>query len=672
MKAIVAGLTALLLSGCAVAQLPQEGEHSRIRFRMELRDGNGFVDEQITVQATQPQRLLLSRNILLHRLNPLAWQRIGDLRVTGSKGELLRSRLRTYREWANIDLLQIPADGRVRLQYTVYGIQSRRGLLKIRLIGLQWNLPAAELSGEVVLPQPADGLQAGLERDWNAVPDAQIEIRGRTLKFRFPGTVARDKTVDLLLKNFRWPEPVPSAGLRELVRQNRVPLAALAAVLLLSVAGLFVPARAAAVLMRGLNWGVLLPAGLLLVSPVRYWFYEFSVRGGDYSNSVTEIFASGVFLQVLFFFIYYLNKQLKALSAKGWYLQFGMGAVLFVMLPMPHTGTLLLPLCGFLPLIFWMRGDLSLLFGIGVFRVAAFVQTRGEVPLSETAREFGLTPEQLRRVLEGAPDLPLAADYRNGILLSPENAALKENLQVCRWCGGAEILSPGAGMVECGYCGHSWTDRSKPVVREKPVPLAVQTGAVLCSALGYAVLGLGVFLWAVFFLLGLLNKDGFFLSLGLSLLLGALAGAPGWLLLRLSRRLSAGSGLRALRWLLLAGAPLVMPLLLRSRLRSRRVLLHFGLLDLAAFEQELKKNGELSLQQTAAWLECSPGEALSFLIHVTGNGVLDAVYERKRQRLVDRELYRKLAEDESCDACGGLYGIVNGRVACQYCGYQRE
>lgn len=78
--------------------------------------------------------------------------------------------------------------------------------------------------------------------------------------------------------------------------------------------------------------------------------------------------------------------------------------------------------------------------------------------------------------------------------------------------------------------------------------------------------------------------------------------------------------------------------------------------------------GECSLVELSEYLKCSQEEASELSWYLVANQLIDAVYDRRHNRLVRRDLYRQIADEGDCNTCGGFYGVIASQLRCHYCG----
>ena len=115
----------------------------------------------------------------------------------------------------------------------------------------------------------------------------------------------------------------------------------------------------------------------------------------------------------------------------------------------------------------------ALLIGIGLFlfiqggkdaeqetvmrkqrRLLDIVRSRGQISISDTAIEMGVSADTVREMVHQLVGLQVFSGYANwkeGMLYSVEASQLREMNQ-CRNCGGA-IELVGKGIATCRFCG---------------------------------------------------------------------------------------------------------------------------------------------------------------------------------------------------------------------------
>jgi hypothetical protein len=93
-----------------------------------------------------------------------------------------------------------------------------------------------------------------------------------------------------------------------------------------------------------------------------------------------------------------------------------------------------------------------------------------------------------------------------------------------------------------------------------------------------------------------------------------------------------------------------------------------GALSSKDLDAQLKEQGEWSLEEFAVFLQSNQEDAAELAQYLAVNEIIDAVYDRRESRLVNRALYRDMAKEGSCKRCGGFFGIQSGRATCHFCG----
>ena len=256
----------------------------------------------------------------------------------------------------------------------------------------------------------------------------------------------------------------------------------------------------------------------------------------------------------------------------------------------------------------------------------------------------------------------MVVDHKKQIILSAEAAALHKELCVCTYCGGATDVA-GMGVRKCGYCARQFTS-SKKRRSEKPLPLVIETLSIF-----FETLSMGGFFFAATIGLAILVMEFVDGNIVAGIVGGAISGAilavlP-TLIASLAAKLRKGKGIMATSILLLSTFWLIAPLVVLWKLRSKRVQIFTGALSSKELGQELQKQGEWSLREFAEFLQSNQEDAAELAQYLAVNQIIDAAYDRREARLIDRALYRDMAKEGSCKSCGGYFGIQSGRATCQ-------
>jgi hypothetical protein len=542
------------------------------------------------------------------------------------------------------------------------GLQPRA----VERLRLELRLP------ESVPPQEAAVEGYVLGADYEELDPARLERAGRTIAASFEGLPPQAS----VRWRVTWPgaalsTPGATTWLRDLLRQAApVPLLA-GAFLLVAVVLLFLP-PAAAVMVTKLWHGVLALLvvwlhGALLV----YWFVgRPDLPSGELlSSALSEAIGA---LGLVGFVVLFLARQVRDLrpgARAAWGLEAAVPVALLAMAPYASVE----PAFAFLWLaalpipLYWTRQRVALWFGAASHLVVERVTAAGALRLDDLARDLGLDARALSTLLARQPELPLVVDHEQRLVLSAAAAAQRRDLAVCPSCGGATGTG-GQDRVACRYCHRSYAE-SRAAKPRRPVPFLVEALARLPETGAWVAALWGALLLVAFVVIEAAEPEGSVAEgLGLGAVVAGALGALAWALRRAAAALRAGRGYRPLRAVLVALAPLGVPLVALRRLRSRRVQLHFGRLDEARLADEVERRGELSFAELAAWLGCDLDDALETARYVAANDRIPVVYDRVGQRLVHRQVWAALAAEGACAACGGELGVSGGAVVCQHCG----
>ncbi|MBU1221971.1 hypothetical protein KKF34_05900 [Myxococcota bacterium] len=684
-------ISTMILASCGGKKKPEKGAESEIKSSVTIKDGNAFYKEKILLSGVK--KTFLTRNIYLNNLNMLARQRVSDVSLTDSKGTKLRFRIRNYNEWANIDILELPSDNIINLSFTVVGGAPLSASLMHRITGIAWNLPVKNLDFEMIFPFSIKGTKFKFRNNFSDIDKPDYKVKDNILTFNIKN-LKKGSTVDMTGTLENWSSSQKyKKGVSEIVKQNLIALIFIGIFLIFSISAFFLSPLAAVKLTVVMNSLITVMLVIILFPSVRYWYFESIARGGDFSNTFSEIFMSMSFMSIFLFILFKVNQGLLAFKKSAWYMQIGLGAFLFIVTPMPHTSTILLPVLGFGQLIYWLRKDIAFQFGIGLYSVSEYVQNEGEVTFDNAAKKFKLSSEQFTKLLEHTRNLPIVTDYSHKLLMSPENAALKENLRCCPYCSGASMMLTGAAKAECEYCGREFvaptnmkkneatvkkgkndkdnktSEEVTTTGKEKPVPVIVDAVAEFFRSFAFAAGGFGVLIGFVFFVMGVFDGDGMVSAIAVALFGAAVLMIPAYLIYALSEGLRKGKYYWEMRIFLIITAPLVIPLIAFFRTGTNRIKLHFGQISPQEFEKEVETKGEMSLSEVASWLDASEEEASDTVAYLAGNNIIDAVYDRRKNRLVHRKLYRSICTATECPMCGGIFGVIDGKTTCQYCGF---
>ncbi|PKN47542.1 MAG: hypothetical protein CVU59_02515 [Deltaproteobacteria bacterium HGW-Deltaproteobacteria-17] len=657
----------MLAAACSSPARQIAGDTGKLDVTIELdSDGSARISEHLRLSAKKPGSARLSRNIHVAPISLLAVQEVRDLSLSDSRGRSLPLRTRAYGEWFNADLGSVDPDADLTLRYTIYPFFPDRQGFRWVAVGLFWHLTLTETTVRLIDNgrSPYSGLAAKM--NYTDCTTCRFKPAEDGFTLTVGAAVQAGSTLELTGRRDR-PAPAPDM-LLPVVRQNGPYLAWFVLMLIGSLAALFLGARGRNRMIRVLNWALLIPIALILFHATRYWLHELPLRPGELDSMIGEFLWNPAVLALVAAFIGFQNRSLARWEKKSWYLQHGVFLISLAVLPVPTTGAWFVPLGALVPLLFWSRRSTSAWFGAGLFEVAEHVRSVGETTLDEASERFRVPPEHLAFLLSRERHASLVFDPRAGKLLSVENARLLENVQVCPHCGGADLVTHGAGHAACGFCGREYVSSFAQAVAERPVPILIEAVASFFGFLAGVLGAFGLLIGAVFLVIGISAGEGPGEASILALFTMAVFALLTWRTAVFSRDLREGTGLGKLRFWLILGAPAILPLVLLSRLSSRRILLHFGRLDPRELEAELGK-GPMDLPTLARWMRTNPADAADAVAYLCGNHLIDAVYDRRQARVAHLDLYRSLAaRDACCLRCGGTLGILDGVVRCQFCG----
>ncbi|MBU1244233.1 hypothetical protein KKD52_00170 [Myxococcota bacterium] len=664
-------LTFLILAACSSPARQTAGDTGRLDVTIELdSDGSARITEHLKLSAKKPGAARLTRNIHVQPISFLAVQEVRDLTLVDAQGRRVPLRTRAYGEWVNADFGNLGADADLTLRYSVYPFFPDRGSFRWVAVGLFWHLTLTETTIRLI-----DGSKSGYSNLAAKVNFSDCETcrfkpadDGFTLTAGSP--IPAGSTLELTGKRDR---PAPEVDtLLPMVRQNWPYLAWFTLMLAGSLMALFLGARGRNRTIRVLNWALLIPISLVLFHATRYWLHELPVRPGELDSMIGEFLWNPAVLALVAAFIGYQNRSLARWEKKSWFLQHGVFLVSLAVLPVPTSGVWFVPLGALVPLLFWSRKSTATWFGAGLFEVAEHVRSVGETTLNEASARFRIPPAHLAFLLSRERHAALVFDPKAEKLISAENARLLQNVQVCPHCGGADLVTRGAGHAACGFCGREYVSSFAQATAERPVPVLIEAVASFFGFLAGVLGALGLLVGTVFFVIGVTAGEGPAEASVLALFTMAVFALLTWRTAVFSRDLREGVGLGKLKFWMVLGIPAVVPLMVLLKLSSRRIQLHFGRLEPGELETELRK-GPMDLPALARWLKTDAADAADAAAYLCGNHLIDAIYDRRQARVAHLDLYRSLAtRDVCCLRCGGTLGILDGVVRCQFCGAQPD
>ncbi len=674
MRAIRWGLVSLAVlatTGCGWEKKGQGSAAIAITASV-ANSGDISVTETFTLTRSKTGTLTpLSRRFWVNPATFPLRQHVVDVAVTGANGDALRFRRRSYGDWINVDLLEIPPGDQttVMLTYTVkrgLTLSAGKATWRWTLVGAFWNVPITSLELAVSLPANVDPKQVSqrAELDYAEVKGLKPTTADGVTRWRLTKPIPPNRTLDWTLSFPRGDIQAATGYGKDLF--NAISLVLLGAGLLLVIALvlLVLPTRwaiAATPVANAIAVAIALGA---LGHNAYYWYFEAGYRPGEFDNVITEQVMFAGFIVILVGMAAAQHRALRAGKRSAYFSQFALPVALALPMPMYPTNPMLafLPVLGLPMLIYWYRPSIALHFGAGMHRLLEHVNTEGEVGFSGLAAKLGIPETQLARLLADRPGLPVVVDFGSRMVYSPAAAAIRRDFLICSTCGaGTEIK--GQELAACGHCGREYA-ASRKAKPQNPTPVFVDAIASVVHMFGMFFIAWAVLLAVGFSLLGLIGGGG----LVIAVVAGVVIAIPGVVLVGTSGDFRKGTPSTVVTVALLLTSPLVFPLLAYLRLKRRRIQLFFGEYKPVDIAKQLGAKGELSLDELAALLETNVEEAAEVARYLAGNDLVDGVFDRHGMRLVARAAYRTMAQEGSCNNCGGVLGVIAGQAACHYCG----
>jgi hypothetical protein len=537
--------------------------------------------------------------------------------------------------------------------------------------GFDWKAKVTQVKVRLVHPGAPSPIDSKLQYDVGYGDDAfksTARADGDALLWEFSPNADPDNPIAISLDVIRGSiGPVPEDWYWvDFAKLTRVPLIALVLLFVLGLVLMVSRPKEAVAATRVSNF---LPGVAAIISAAgvsSYWYFENGHRsaGDDFSGEfIVNVGLAGFIL----LFAWKQRRTLAQRTRAGYFSQFAFPGVLLVAWPLAFVdyGMIIFPLLSFPVYFYWPRRKIALEFGVGAHRIAEEVGGRAEVSVAELAAHFKISRPTLLQALQQNPHLPVVVDHAKQMILSAEAAAMHKDLCVCTYCGGATDIA-GMGVRKCGYCARQFTS-SKKRRSEKPLPLVIETLAIF-----FETLATGAYFFAGTIALAILVMEMVEGNVVAALVGAAISGGifslPALLVAKLAAQLRKGKGTGATTFLLLSTAWLVAPLVVLWKLRSKRVQIFTGALSSKELDAQLKAQGEWSLKAFADFLQSNQEDAAELAQYLAVNQIIDAVYDRRGSRLVNRALYRDMAKEGSCKSCGGFFGIQSGRATCHFCG----
>lgn len=670
-------LLVLFLTSCK--RLKTGGESS---FKVDvtiLKSGEARFQELIDLKLTEKGPITRQLPIIGKTGNLLFPQRISavELRQNGPGGKILKSRLRRGDYWYNIDILELPSEGnKLFLTYTLFyplTFRKESATLCWNIPGFFWPLDVLSVDVTVTLPENVDKSKVKVENTLGFFDPlkGKTEISGNRVRWR---SATNFKAAEAPLEiSFIFPRgKINKNGgtslMDEIKSQALWPFVIFIFFLLLGVLFRFLPPQMVVTGVKYSNFIFTPVLLIILIPPSMYWIWEAGFRGGDISDGSVTLFFNIFAIIYILFFAFRQFKGLKRWNMTSYYNQFALLPILSIVIFIPLPGIFIFILPGLTIFLFWFRKEISFQFGAGIHQVIEEVNTRGEATIEEISKAVSLKKEQLTIILERYTSLPLVADFSAGKLYSSEIVVLKKSLQVCPNCGGGFSSTAGQAKIECEYCGRQFTSKQEKFKPHKPVPVLVESISTFFKTIGISFFCGAVSVALIFAALELMAGNGFGSALSISGIFGFIIGGTGYFFLLLAKKIRQGNWYGLTTFFLVLGIPLIAPLIALFKLKGTLIKLHFNKYNPKLIGREVKSKGEICLSVLAKMWGTSYGESSEAAAYLAGNNIIDAVYDRGKGRLVDRNLYRKTTHERSCGVCGGMLGIIDGKIKCHFCG----
>jgi len=605
-----------------------------------------------------------------------AWplrQSVHEVRVFDEAGTALDYRERSYEDRANVDFLELPDSGRIVLKYRIHrplALHSSRATWNWMVTGYAWKGEVTSVRLRLSGPHALDSASLQYAMGYSDDPAQQVEpstdAEGATWEFLAEAPPDEPVRIAIGLPRGDIEAATSKVFWNDLMQLSRIPLGAFVALLALGFI-LIVAYPWRAIIITG--FANFVPGAVATISAfgvTRYWYFEQGHRGAgdDFSGEFIVNFGLAGFVML---FAWKQRRVLAEGKRAAYFAQLAFPAVLVVAWPIAFVdrAMLMFPLLALPVYVYWLRRKIALEFGVGAYRISEEVGGRGEVSVDELAAHLRLSPDSLLKALRQNPHLPVVVDTAHQMVLSAEAASLHDELRVCTYCGGATEAA-GMAVRKCGYCEREFTS-SKKRRTEKPLPVVIESLAIF-----FETLTSGAFFLAGTIALAILVMEAVGGSLASGLIGAAISGAifciPAVLLSSMGSGLRKGQRVGWAKLVLLLFFWLLAPLFVLRALSSKRVRIFTGDFDTTELATLVGEQGEMSLPAFAEYLQCNLEDAAELAQYLAVNQIIDVVYDRSKSRLVSRRLYRDIAKEGSCTACGGFYGVQQGRATCHFCG----
>ncbi|HIA04705.1 MAG TPA: hypothetical protein EYN66_22890, partial [Myxococcales bacterium] len=425
-----------------------------------------------------------------------------DISVSDGAGDPLPFKVSSYGLERTQIVATLPEDAgnKITLSYTVTRATGETGdgyQTPLEIFPPTWSLPYHQLTLSITLPKGFDANQMVIENHYSLLYplNSKREHTDNMLTLSYTAPVAKDASPWIKL-NIIFPGDgiVPKESMFSvLLRQTQIALILFVLVVVLAVILRHLHPSMSVRTTHLIHIAIGVTLVLTLGQSAFFWINATAEPPLEqwYENGLGELGAFGGFIGLVCGYMWQQSQALKEKRRDAWYGQLGVPLILTLLIGYSsvHPACYFFGLIGYAMLFYWFRSDLALFLGAGVHRLVEKVITEGETTVAALAKEFGLTEPDVVRVLKQTPELPIIADYQQGVVYSPAVAALKVEFVICKSCGGG-METGGMALLQCGYCKRSYTSTETQPPLESPTPVIVES---VSHAIKGISIGLGLF-----------------------------------------------------------------------------------------------------------------------------------------------------------------------------------
>ncbi|MCB1158603.1 MAG: hypothetical protein KDK45_13960, partial [Leptospiraceae bacterium] len=438
----------------------------------------------------------------------------------------------------------------------------------------------------------------------------------------------------------------------------------------------FLPLQFSILFIRLLNLSTFVLVSFFFLEWSRFWLLNPALKMDEnrISHILTDLAGNMTLLIVFGMFYFHLENLLKQKKRESYHVPFASPLFYFSILPLStlEPAILYLYILSLTVYFVWTREILSIYYGNSSYKIIERVEEEGKLNITELLKLFPVGERRLYELISSMEG-ELIIKKEENMVYSPSALQFEEGHRLCRNCGAYNELNTG-NIITCPYCEVEYHKSISEKKKKKPIPVVVETFSYIVNMFKFPVLTWGL----TFMLVGITSeassRDGdIFLGIFLGGGIFALSVYISIMYIEvLAKQLIEGKRYMTAMLINIFLLFLFVPLYYLRKLNTKRALYHFDELEKNEIQNYINKNKDISIPEFAKFLQVSDSEAYDFARYLSQNNLISSVYDRQKNRLINKQLFQRSSGEKSCVHCGGKYSILQGKAVCQYCGHIRN